>query len=250
MFGKQLQPKGPHGNARNPHRPGKGRRTGGPRPARRPRLRPRHRHVHRGRRRHRRRPHRRRRRSLRGPAGHRRGGPHPRAGVHRHAPSYRKLPRHALRVRPLRPSPRRDDRDLRSPRDRQRHRRRRHPLFPGGERRDAHGHPGAAFLLRALDRHGDLGGDPHRRRPRRAHGPPLGHRPCGVHELPRRHPPRPRGHGQAQALRGRPCRRALPAAFGPRPQRLYRRRHPHRARGDHRRRGAREAQEGHARAHP
>ena len=61
----------------------------------------------------------------------------------------------------------------------------------------------------------------------RAAGPSVGDRAGGVHELSRRDPPRPRGHGQAAGLRGRAYRRALPAAVGQGSERLYRRRHPH-----------------------
>ena len=74
---------------------------------------------------------------------------------------------------------------------------------------------------------------------------PEGDRARRVHELPGRARGRSRLPRQARGLRGRPYRRPCAAPARPRPQRLSRRRHPHRPRDHERRGGAGEDPQGH-----
>jgi adenine deaminase len=79
-----------------------------------------------------------------------------------------------LRIRPLRHAARHHHRDLRSPRDRQRHRRGGRAVFPGGVGTHADGPARATLVLRAVHGHGDLRRVARRRGDRGADGPPSG----------------------------------------------------------------------------
>ena len=140
------------------------------------------------------------------------------------------LARDAARIRPLRPAARGHHGDLRSARDRQRPRHRGLRLFPRMRRAHGDGSARPALELRAGDASRNRRRAHRGRRSRALSRPSESRRPRRVHEFSGRPRRRSRLPRQDRAVRGRPCRRPRAAALGPRPQRLYRRRHPHRAR--------------------
>ncbi len=122
-------------------------------------------------------------RRLSGPRGDRRHRPRHRAGLHRYASPHRIVAGDAARVRPLRAAAWCHHCDLRSARDRQCARHRRHPVFPGFGHGDDHGHPRPTLLLRAGYASRNLGRRPTGGAPYPLSQPPEGDRACRVHEF-------------------------------------------------------------------